>query len=287
MYQLLMTGSMGWAASRGTLSRGRTFEHTDAALAERFKAGGLPGTLDVAKIRAVPAIFAGETDGTPTQAARLGTILNVTSVGSDYHIEYIFDPDVPPLTNTKLMALAAELGIDEWEFSRNHWAIKDVDLYKVLFRHDLSKAHEERKPTVFELAPLPLENDLVSVMMPFAANFSPVYEALSRAATGLNLRCQRADDIWDAHTVIQDVVSLISKAKYVICDLTGKNPNVFYEAGIAHAIGAEVILICQHSDDVPFDLRHLRYVTYLNNGEGLTRLATDVSRRLLTLVARG
>ena len=59
----------------------------------------------------------------------------------------------------------------------------------------------------------------------------------------------------------------------MIADCTGRNPNVFYEIGIAHTLGRDVILITQNEADVPFDLRHLRYVQYLNNGEGREVLA--------------
>jgi hypothetical protein len=72
----------------------------------------------------------------------------------------------------------------------------------------------------------------------------------------------------------------------VICDLTGKNANVFYEAGIAHALGQDVILIAQHETDIPFDLRHIRYVKYLNNEEGLRVLADNVGKRLQTLISK-
>ena len=74
--------------------------------------------------------------------------------------------------------------------------------------------------------------------------------------------------------IIQDVVSLIDKSRVVICDCTGRNANVFYEIGIAHTLGREVILITQNEADIPFDLRHLRYVKYLNNAEGRQVLCT-------------
>ena len=120
-------------------------------------------------------------------------------------------------------------------------------------------------------------------MMPFAPQFNSVYETLKSLASELGLNCLRADDIWENHSVIQDVVSLICRSKIVICDCTGRNPNVFYEAGIAHSLGKDVVLITQNSDDIPFDLRHLRYVTYLNNGEGLQKLAADLCDRIATL----
>jgi hypothetical protein len=70
----------------------------------------------------------------------------------------------------------------------------------------------------------------------------------------------------------------------VICDCSGRNPNVFYEAGIAHTLGREVILITQADTDIPFDLRHLRYVRYLNNGEGREKLKSRITPRLAQFV---
>lgn len=284
MYQLLMTGCMGWTGTRGTMDRTRVFEHTADYLKERFKPGGVTGTLDVAGVRDIPALFAGETYGDKPQFVRLGTITNVTTLGNEYQIEYAYDADVPPITQDRLIQLAPELAIDEWEFNRNHWAIKDMDLYRVLLKSGIKPP--SREPTVFQLAAPPIDENLVSVMMPFAANFAGVYAAIQGVAAELGMTCQRADDIWIHTHIIQDVVSLISKAKVVICDLSGRNPNVFYEAGIAHAIGAEVILISQHQTDVPFDLQHIRYINYLPNAEGITELATNLKRRLKTVTGR-
>lgn len=70
----------------------------------------------------------------------------------------------------------------------------------------------------------------------------------------------------------------------VVCDCTGRNPNVFYEVGIAHTLGREVILITQSHDDIPFDLRHLRYIAYLNNGEGLASLSKSLEARMETIL---
>ena len=58
----------------------------------------------------------------------------------------------------------------------------------------------------------------------------------------------------------------------MICDLTGRNPNVLYETGIAHALNREVIMVVQNNQDVPFDLGQRRYIPYLLNKEGLQEL---------------
>ena len=122
-------------------------------------------------------------------------------------------------------------------------------------------------------------------MMPFDPSFDAIYTVLKQTAESVGLRCRRADDIWENPAIIQDVVSLIDRSQVVICDCTGRNPNVFYEIGIAHTLGREVILITQSGADIPFDLRHLRYVSYLNNGEGRTALSAKLKQRLSDLAA--
>lgn len=71
----------------------------------------------------------------------------------------------------------------------------------------------------------------------------------------------------------------------MICDCSGTNPNVFYEIGIAHTLGREIILITQAESDIPFDLRHLRYVRYLNNAEGRQALCAALEPRFTALLA--
>ncbi|UWU25450.1 hypothetical protein N2601_31165 (plasmid) [Rhizobium sp. CB3060] len=79
---------------------------------------------------------------------------------------------------------------------------------------------------------------------------------------------------------MQDIFDLIVRSRIVVCDFSGKNPNVFYEAGIAHTLGKHVVPITQSDADVPADLRHHRYLGYLNNGEGLGKLETQLAARL-------
>lgn len=138
-------------------------------------------------------------------------------------------------------------------------------------------------PTIFDVPTGSVNPTLVSVMMPFQSDLSEVYKTIQAAAHELGLSCRRADDIWDHSIVIQDVFSLIFQSQVVICDFTGKNPNVFYEAGIAHTLGKHVIPITQSAQDIPFDLQHHRYAKYLNNAEGLEKLKEDLVSRLSTL----
>jgi AbiJ-like protein len=128
--------------------------------------------------------------------------------------------------------------------------------------------------------------NLVSVMMPFTEELSSVYDTVRAAASATGFHCSRADDIWDNSTVIQDVFSLIFRSYIVVCDFSGRNPNVFYEAGIAHTLGKHVIPITQSADDIPFDLKHHRYALYLNNSEGRDKLRGEMVSRLQGLAAK-
>lgn len=170
----------------------------------------------------------------------------------------------------------------DWDWSRNHWSVKDVDLYRFLLRNVNPR---RQRPSVF---PLPeheaIEPQLMSVMMPFDAAFGNVYAAIQQAAINTNLLPRRVDEIWENPGIIQDVVSLIDRGRIIVCDLTGRNPNVFYEAGIAHTLGREVIMITQSEHDVPFDLRHLRYIRYLNNHEGLQALTVALQNKIQNIL---
>ena len=277
MFNLIVKGG-AWAEGHDTFPSSRVFEYTDQALADRFKPGG---SLDFAALAQLPTLLVQETYGEGDQVARVGIIIRAHVLGRDIVLEYALDPGVPPIANRHLQTFASELGITEFQFSRTHWSVNSSDLFRSLLKNLQPR---RSRPTVFQIAdPEAVEPTLVSAMMPFHPSFAPVYETLKRTAQSVGMRCRRADDIWENPAVIQDVVSLIDRSRVVICDCSTRNPNVFYEIGIAHSLGREVILITQSPDDIPFDLRHLRYVPYLNNNEGLEQLGARLQQRLEAL----
>ena len=64
--------------------------------------------------------------------------------------------------------------------------------------------------------------------------------------------------------------------------MTGRNPNVFYEVGYAHALQKEVILLTQDADDIPFDLRVHNHIVY----EGKIMRLQELLRKRLTFWKR-
>lgn len=277
MFNLLMF-NVDWSSGRATVPMGRMFEYTDDHVADQFRRDG-DVLLD--RLASLPCLFCEE--GTADELAYVGQINRARITGKDVALEINFDAEVPPLQNRMMHANRVELDMPhDFEFSRNHWAVKDVDLYRFLLRNVRPR---RQRPSVFQTPEHEnIEPMLASAMMPFDAGFVAVYDSIRQAADNAGLRCRRADDIWENAAIIQDVVALIDRSRIVICDCTGRNPNVFYEAGIAHTLGREVILITQNEQDIPFDLRHLRYVRYLNNVEGRGALTEALQARMQTIL---
>ena len=172
------------------------------------------------------------------------------------------------------------LHFDEREHSRTHWAVKEGDLLERLL-DCLDQALGNPSPRVFTVSEWPLPPlGHVAVMMPFEAEFDAVHVAIKAACGDLKLRTLRVDQIYGPAKIMDDVFSTIAQSRAVVCDLTGRNPNVLYETGLAHALDRTVVTIVRDEHDVPFDLRHIRFLRYLHNNEGLEQLRVELRESL-------
>jgi hypothetical protein len=275
MYNLLIGRLDGLAPAD------RVVEYTAASILGYIAPSGL---VDTSRLVNLPALVLPELqDSGSPQVARVGQIQNLTLVGREYRFRFVPYPSIPAISSVRIAEASRSLQIDEWEFRRTHWAVKDVDLYRVLQEEILGSRVAAQ---IFRLPlEVPTEEDLVAVMMPFDAGFNDVYATLQRAVTEAGMRCLRADDVWINNHIMDDVINLIWRARAVICDFSSKNPNVFYETGIAHTIGRDVIQITQSMGDIPFDLGAIRTIKYLHNAEGLERLKEQIVDRLTYLTA--
>lgn len=274
----LIVKSGEWADGRDTMAAERVFEHTDRRIAAEYKTDD--NEPDFEKLSRLPCLFMVE--GTGNQSAYVGRLLNGRTRRGVVTLEYEFDRRIPPLRNANVHGIRAEFGIDDaFEFSRNHWAVKDTDLYRIIARNPKPA---RQQPRVFNLIEHEvIDPDLVSVMMPFGAATDQVFRAIRRAVTESGYTCQRADEMWEQPEIIADIVSLIDRSSVIIFDCSGRNPNVFYELGIAHTLGREFITVAQDEHDIPFDIRHLRCIFYQDSREGRRGLREGIAQRLAAL----
>ena len=110
----------------------------------------------------------------------------------------------------------------------------------------------------------------VFVLMPFDRSFDDIYQlGIKAACHEVGAYSERVDEQQYDGSILERVYNQISKADLLIADMTGRNPNVFYEVGYAHALGKRVILLTQRSEDIPFDLKHFPHIIYGGSITGL------------------
>jgi len=114
------------------------------------------------------------------------------------------------------------------------------------------------------------------VLMPFHASFDDTYQLGIKGAVGkfVDIFAERVDEQIYSEGILERIYRQIDVADIVIADMTGQNPNVFYEVGYAHAKGKLCILLTSNSDDIPFDLKHRRHVVYSGSIVTLSRELT-------------
>ncbi len=275
--------SLHVGVSEGAILGDRLFEFTDDALRERFAA-------NISELQSLPVLAMPEIgDERHEQVAHIGVAVAVKRHSREVRFKFVRDNRFLPLPLDTIEALAPQLRISHWEFRRTHWAVKDVDLFETLLAYELDANGDRGAASAVDSAArfmvdAPQEHDLVAVMTPYDPQFDVVFETLQAATSALGLRAVRAKDIWDHPEIMDDVRSLLWRARVVIADLTGRNPNVFYETGLAHALPRPTILITQNPSDVPFDLRSVRYLHYGVGTQARTELRTKLTEKLASLM---
>jgi hypothetical protein len=119
--------------------------------------------------------------------------------------------------------------------------------------------------------------------MPFGKDFNDTYElGIKAACVDCGAYCERVDEQIFHGSILQRIYNQIAKADIVVADMTGRNPNVFYEVGYAHALGKRVILLTRAAEDIPFDLKDYSHIVYEGS---IIALRRELERRLVWLIA--
>jgi hypothetical protein len=118
----------------------------------------------------------------------------------------------------------------------------------------------------------------VFTLMPFDREFEDTYRlGIAPACELAGAYCERVDEQIFQESILQRIYNQIAKADLIVADMSGRNPNVFYEVGYAHALGKRVVLLTRNADDIPFDLKHYPHIVY---GGQITTLRSELERRV-------
>jgi hypothetical protein len=128
-----------------------------------------------------------------------------------------------------------------------------------------------------------------SIAIIYPAKYKRTYEAIAKACSNLSIKHTRADDSWLNSAFINDIEDMIRSSDIIIADITGKNPAVFYEVGIAREMGKTIIPISQDfPDDFPEDIRHMRVQAFDpgNGNNAYEQLTAALQKRLEDLLSK-
>jgi hypothetical protein len=119
--------------------------------------------------------------------------------------------------------------------------------------------------------------------MPFDSKFDDIYKfGIQGAASDVGAYAEKVDEQIFVEGMLDRIFTQISKADVIVADMTGRNPNVFYEVGYAHALDKIVLLLTQDSNDIPFDLKHRQHTVYSGK---IDTLRKELGKRLQWAIA--
>ena len=148
----------------------------------------------------------------------------------------------------------------------------------------IAKEEQEFLPGAFRPIPIPKVSDRdVFVIMSFSRKHRDAYFlAIQPALEDKGFNAIRVDEIQHNTTVTVEIIRQIEKSAFVVADLTGERPNVYYEVGYAHRADKEVILMAKKDSAVHFDVAAINRIDY----EDYTELKDALSKRIDGIIDR-
>lgn len=130
---------------------------------------------------------------------------------------------------------------------------------------------------------------IVFMVMPFSDEIADsVYIHSTRPVIqSLGFKIQRADEVFSTNVVFDDIVAAIEQSSLIIVDISGKNPNCFYELGMAHSLkrNRTVIITRDQFREVPFDVAHFRIIKYENSFAGKSAYEDSLRNTIISITS--
>ena len=91
---------------------------------------------------------------------------------------------------------------------------------------------------------------------------------------------KRADSISRPGRITKQIIERLRNDDLIVADLTRKNPNVFYELAVRHAVGKPVILMATIGEKIPFDVSAQRVIFYDLDPDNIAASKEELSKQI-------
>lgn len=188
------------------------------------------------------------------------------------------------------------------QFEQGDDVVEKGDASVVLERCGALRGNLHRQPNISPDTMPPTKTMKCFVIMPYGnrerdvvrkRELDSLYEHIIRPAVEVvtvpgsnseHILCDRGDKEPGPGEIITHIIKNLVLSDLAIADLSGRNPNVFYELGVRHAVNDNTILISESEEDVPFDLRGQRLILYKRDFEGGSRLRNAITKAVQDIV---
>ena len=177
----------------------------------------------------------------------------------------------------QISELTKELTVNKERFNSVNHLINDAQ--NIYFKNDKSKYLNDssfKKVDFFKgigaNIASEIDDKLIFVLTPFNEKYEPQYSVINNLVTSLGFKCNKGDDSNLSSNILAHITEQIAKSRLVIANISGRNPNVFYELGLAHALGKPVIIVSESLSDIPFDINSSRILAFDDEKDLETKL---------------
>lgn len=148
MYSLLVSHQLhDWNGGVFRFDKDRFLEYTSRSIKDQLKPLSIEATQC---LESWPCVLMEE--GRAEEVVRIARIAMLEDMGRELRLTIDLRPSRMPILNSHLWRIRDELDIEQFEFSRYHWSVKDRDLFSVL----RTAGHEVISPGIEDEKPMPL-----------------------------------------------------------------------------------------------------------------------------------
>ena len=124
-------------------------------------------------------------------------------------------------------------------------------------------------------------------ILPFQSPYMDMYKDCIKPLfqNEFEITIEQGDEIFNTGSIIDIIQKRIESANFIIADVSMQNPNVYYEVGYSHALGKEIIFITQDINEVPFDIRNQRCLTYSYSDAGIEKFKEKLRKSLREIIS--